>query len=368
MLERIRTFRRDLHQIPELELNLPKTQAYIQEALRGLPCTVSSPIPSSVVAFFDAGRADSIAFRSDMDALPVTEATGRSFASRHEGCMHACGHDGHMAMLLEFAHQLSTYYKELPHNVVLIFQPGEETPGGAEPMCKSGIFEQYHIRRIFGFHVWPMLDKGVIATRKNEFMARSSEVNIDITGKSAHAAKFKEGIDAMEIAARYLLDLYKMEKEELSPETYRLLRFGLLKSGTVRNVVANHARLEGTLRAFQDETYQYMKQRLFELAKTYEEQGAGFTFDINSGYPAVMNDAALVDQVCSMDPDIVLLEKPEMISEDFAHYQRKVPGVFFFLGTGTGIALHAHDFDFDEEVLLSGVAQYCKLSKMNFFE
>ena len=321
-----------------------------------------------MVAFFDAGRADSIAFRSDMDALPVTEATGRSFASRHEGCMHACGHDGHMAMLLEFAHQLSTYYKELPHNVVLIFQPGEETPGGAEPMCKSGIFEQYRIRRIFGFHVWPMLDKGVIATRKNEFMARSSEVNIDITGKSAHAAKYKEGIDAMEIAARYLLDLYKMEKEELSPETYRLLRFGLLKSGTVRNVVANHARLEGTLRAFQDETYQYMKQHMFELAKTYEEQGAGFTFDINSGYPAVMNDAALVDQVCSMDPDIVLLEEPEMISEDFAHYQRKVPGVFFFLGTGTGIALHAHDFDFDEEVLLSGVAQYCKLSKMNFFE
>ena len=150
-----------------------------------------------------------------------------------------------------------------------------QTPGGAEPMCKSGIFEQYRIRRIFGFHVWPMLDKGVIATRKNEFMARSSEVNIDITGKSAHAAKYKEGIDAMEIAARYLLDLYKMEKEELSPETYRLLRFGLLKSGTVRNVVANHARLEGTLRAFQDETYQYMKQHMFELAKTYEEQGAG---------------------------------------------------------------------------------------------
>ena len=206
MLERIQKYRRDLHQIPELELELPKTQRYLQEALRDLPCSLSSPIPSSVVAFFDAGRKESIAFRSDMDALPVTEATGRAFASRHTGCMHACGHDGHMAMLLEFAHQLSAYYKELPHNVVLIFQPGEETPGGAEPMCKSGIFEQYHIKRIFGFHVWPMLDKGVIATRRNEFMARSSEVNIDITGKSAHAAKYQEGIDAMEIAARYLLD------------------------------------------------------------------------------------------------------------------------------------------------------------------
>ena len=112
-----------------------------------------------------------------------------------------------------------------------------------------------------------MLDKGVIATRRNEFMARSSEVNIDITGKSAHAAKYQEGIDAMEIAARYLLDLYTMEQEELSAETYRLLRFGLLKSGTVRNVVSNAARMEGTLRAFQDETYQYMKKRMLELAK-----------------------------------------------------------------------------------------------------
>ena len=195
-------------------------------------------------------------------------------------------------------------------------------------------------------------------------MSRSSEVNIDITGKSAHAAKYKEGIDAMEIAARYLLDVYRMEQEELQPETYRLLRFGLLKSGTVRNVVANAARMEGTLRAFQDETYQFMKQRLIELAKPYEEQGAEFSFDINTGYPAVLNDAALVDQVRKLDPNIVLLEKPEMIAEDFAHYQRKVPGVFFFLGTGTGIALHAHNFDFDEEVLEAGVKEYCKLSRM----
>lgn len=364
MLKRLKTYRRDLHQIPELELHLPKTQAYIQEALRDLPCTLTSPIPSSVVAFFDAGKEESVAFRSDMDALPVTEATGRSFASLHEGCMHACGHDGHMAMLLTFAHRLAAYYKELPHNVVLIFQPGEETPGGAEPLCKSGIFEQYHIKRIFGFHLWPMLDKGVIATRKEEFMARSSEVNITITGKSAHAAKYKEGIDALEIASRYLLDLYRMEQEELTEETYRLLRFGLFQSGTVRNVVANQAHLEGTLRAFQEETYQYLKHRLFALAKPYEEIGATFAFEISSGYPAVINDAQLVDQVLKMDPTITLLKEPEMISEDFSHYQRKVPGVFFFLGTGTGIALHAHNFDFDEEVLVHGVEVYEKLSRM----
>lgn len=364
MLERITKYRRELHRIPELELTLPKTQAYIKAVLSELPCTLEEPIPYSVAAFFDAGAKDTIAFRSDMDALPVIEASGRDFASLHEGCMHACGHDGHMAMLLEFAQQLSHYYKELPHNVLLIFQPGEETPGGAKPICDSGILQNYHVKRIFGFHLWPMLPKGVIATRKKEFMARSTEVNITIIGKSAHAAKYKEGIDALEIAARYLLDLYQMEQQEVSKDVYRLLRFGRLESGTVRNVVANKARLEGTFRSFQDDIHDFMKQRMLELTKPYEDMGASFDFYFNSGYPAVMNEETLVDQVIKAIPDIQLLPNPEMISEDFSQYQRVVPGVFFFLGTGTGIALHANNFDFDEEVLVQGVKAYQALSRM----
>lgn len=278
--------------------------------------------------------------------------------------MHACGHDGHMAMLLEFAHQLAHYYKELPHNVLLIFQPGEETPGGAKPICDSGILQEYHVKRIFGFHLWPMLPKGVIATRKKEFMARSTEVNITITGKSAHAAKYKEGIDALEIAARYLLDLYQMEQREVPEGIYRLLRFGHLESGTVRNVVANQARLEGTFRSFQDEIHDFMKQRILDLTKPYEAMGARFDFYFNSGYPAVINEEALVDQVLQIMPKVQLLEEPEMISEDFSQYQRHIPGVFFFLGTGTGIALHANTFDFEEDVLIEGVKAYESLSRM----
>lgn len=367
MLDRLRTYRRKLHQIPELELDLPMTQAYIKSILEPLPCTISSPIPNSVVAYFDAGKENTVAMRSDMDALPVKEANETDYISQHPGVMHACGHDGHMAMLLVFAEELASYYKELPHNVLLIFQPGEETPGGAEPLCNTGFLEQYHVKRIFGFHLWPMLAQGVIATRKNEFMARAAEVNIDIEGKSAHAAKYKEGIDALEVAMRYVLDLYTMEEKEIVAGVYRLLRFGKFQSGTVRNVVSNHTRLEGSLRAFQDDTFNYMKDRLYEIAKEYEDKyQVRFTFDINTGYPAVINDESLCDQVLKElgTENIVLLEKPEMISEDFAFYQRRVPGVFFFLGTGTGIALHANTFDFDEEVLVKGVETYKKLSRL----
>lgn len=366
-INKIRTFRRELHQIPEAELELPKTQRYIIKALRDLPCTITSPTTSSVVAFFDAGKNSSIAFRSDMDALPVTEVNECEYKSKHQGKMHACGHDGHMAMLLGFAYDVSTYYKDLPHNIVLIFQPGEETPGGAEPLCNSGILQKYHVKRIFGFHLWPMLPAGTIATRKNEFMAHASEVNIDIEGKSAHAAKYKEGIDALETAARYLIDIYTMEQNEIAPAIYRLLRFGKIESGTVRNVIANHARLEGSLRSFQEDTHQYMIRRLHEIAKEYEDSvGVKFHFDINKGYPAVINDEKLCDYVLEQldDTSIVMLETPEMIAEDFAYYQKIVPGMFFFLGTGTGIALHANTFDFQEEVLLKGVETYCKLSKM----
>lgn len=365
--QQVKIFRRALHQIPELALDLPKTQEYILHALKGLPCTLSSPTKSSVIAYFAAGKDNSIAFRSDMDALPVSEMNSCVYKSKHEGCMHACGHDGHMAMLLGFAMTLSTYYKELPHNVVLIFQPGEETPGGAEPLCKTGFLQQYHVKRIFGFHLWPMLPAGTIATRVGEFMSHSSEVNINIKGKSVHAARYKEGIDALEIAARYLIDIYNMEKNEIAPDVYRLLRFGKLNSGTVRNVIANDACLEGSLRSFQDEIHQFMMKRLYEIAKLYEEkESVKFQFEITKGYPAVINDADLCKYILPIlqDSSIVMMEEPEMVAEDFAYYQKLVPGIFFFLGTGTGIPLHANNFDFDESILMKGIETYKKLSRI----
>lgn len=363
MLEQVTAYRRDLHQIPEIRLDVPETAAYIRKVLQTLPCQLLEPIPNSVAAFFDHGKKDTIAFRSDMDALPVLEGTGLSFASRYKGRMHACGHDGHMAMLLGFAQRLAEYGQELPHNVMLIFQPGEESPGGAEPICQSGLFETYHIKRIFGFHLWPGLAKHQIATRAGELMACVSELHITIKGKSAHAAKYQSGIDALEAGVEYIHALYQMEKQ-MPKDVRRLLRIGVFHSGSVLNVVSDETRLEGTIRAFDEKVFAYLCEQVHAIASKLEQQmGVHFDIAISNGYPVVFNDAALLEQAGKV-MDIKLLEEPEMISEDFSHYQKLVPGVFFFLGTGGTIPLHNDHFDFAEDVLLTGMQAYETLSRI----
>ena len=168
--------RRALHRIPELGYQLPETLAYVRASLEKLSCAVFAPIEGAVCAFFDFGRESAVAFRADMDALPITERTGLPFASTHPGRMHACGHDGHMAIALELARRLDEK-KSLPHNVLLVFQPAEETIGGAEPICRSGVFEKYKVEAIFGLHLWPGLAEGVCASRANEMMARSRKTD-----------------------------------------------------------------------------------------------------------------------------------------------------------------------------------------------
>ena len=194
--------RHALHRIPELELDLPKTQAYLKEALSGLSCQVFSLLDSALCAWFDFGAKEAIAFRADMDALPIFEKTEAPYASTHPGCMHACGHDGHMAILLELARRLNGK-KDLKHNVLLIFQPGEESPGGAKGICDTGVLQQYRVKAVFGLHLWPALEKGKVFSRRNELMARASEVTLDLYGKSAHIAKAAEGVDSLMAGAEF---------------------------------------------------------------------------------------------------------------------------------------------------------------------
>lgn len=365
-IRQVTKWRRDLHQIPELELHLPRTQEYILDQLKDLDCEISFPYESAVAVYFDAGQKDTIAFRSDMDALPVLEQTNHDFQSRNPGRMHACGHDGHMSNLLLFAHRLNSFYKELPHNVLLIFQPGEETPGGAQPICETGLLEDKHVKAIFGLHLWPLLDKGVIASRSGAMMARSSEIDLDITGKSVHTARWKEGIDALDTASRYLQAAYAME-QKLPENMFRVLRFGKMESGTVRNAVAGSARLEGTMRAFEDDQYDLIKNNLVKIAEDLEkETGANLSLHFSHGYPAVLNHEKLFDHIQPRIENLQLLDTPEMISEDFAWYQRYVPGIFFFLGTGTGIELHDPRFDFEEDLLLAGTDLFEQLARIDY--
>ena len=353
--------RQALHAIPELELELPKTAAYIRSALEGLNCRVFSPMEHGVCAFFDFGADDAIAFRADMDALPITEQTNLPFASRHPGRMHACGHDGHMAILLELARRLSEK-KTLPHNVLLIFQPGEESPGGAKVICATGILERCKVKAVFGLHLWPGLSKGVMHTREKELMSHGAELTVDVYGRSSHIGNAAAGIDATAAAVEFYTRVRAAEAA-LPPAVFRLLNFGKFESGTVRNALSAHAHLEGSLRAFQDDVFEQLRQTLFDVKADVEAKfGCTVQVHLDEGYPAVMNDPALVEKVRRIG-DVQLLEKPYMASEDFSEYQCRVPGVFFFLGIGDTPPLHATTFDFDEEILLKGAGFFETLAE-----
>lgn len=344
--------RHALHQIPELELDLPKTKAYLESALSGLSCRVFSPLGSALCAWFDFGAETTIAFRADMDALPISEKSGASYASLHSGCMHACGHDGHMAILLELARRLNAK-KHLSCNVLLIFQPGEESPGGAKAICDTGVLETYQVKAVFGLHLWPGLEKGVVFSRRNELMARASEVTLDIFGKSAHIAKAAEGVDALMAGAEFYSRAMEMERG-IPSGVFRLLKFGKFQSGTARNALSAHTHMEGSLRAFQDDVFETMAGNLRTIAAEVEKKyGCSVSLHIADGYPAVLNPDAVFDAVCGIVP-VAELEEPWMTAEDFSWYQKFVPGMFFFLGLGDTPALHADTFDFDESILMKG--------------
>ena len=344
--------RRALHRIPELDRDLPETVGYLDAALRGLNCRVFSPMEGALAAWFDFGQETAIAFRADADALPIQERTGADYASTHAGKMHACGHDGHMAILLELARRLSGKRK-LNRNVLLVFQPAEETTGGARDLCRTGIFEAYRVEAIFGLHLWPGLPKGEIFSRRAELMARSCEVTVDLYGKSAHIAKAAQGIDALAAGVEFYRQSVQMESA-LPPDVFRLLKFGKFQSGAVRNALSAHTHMEGSLRAFQDAVFEGLKSGLEEIRKQVEaDYGCQVKLHFSSGYPAVMNPEALYDRV-RKTVSFRELTEPSMTAEDFSWYQRSLPGMFFFLGVGDTPALHADTFDFDETVLRSG--------------
>ena len=344
--------RRALHRIPELDRDVPKTTAYLRAALEPLNCKLFVPARGSLCAWFDFGKKEAIAFRTDIDALPIHEHTRLPFASEHPGRMHACGHDGHMAIVLELARRLSQT-EGLRYNVLLVFQCAEETTGGAKDICDAGIFKKYRVKAIFGMHLWPGLPEGMIFSRKNEMMSRSWEIKVDIYGKSAHIAKAREGVDALAAGVEFYRRVTAMEGA-LPAKVFRLLKFGMFTSGTVCNALSDHTHMEGSLRAFQDEIFFSMRQALLDIGAAVEQEtGCTVRVDMNDGYPAVLNPAALYDRVCRVT-DFMELSKPAMTTEDFSWYQRSLPGMFFFLGLGDVPALHADNFNFDETILTKG--------------
>lgn len=422
-LERITTFRQDLHRIPELSFDLPETIAYVRSVLEPLSCEVTSPCESCVCAFFDVDAAcdrpslttPTTAIRADMDALPIVEQSGAEFCSTKPGHMHACGHDGHMAMALAAAcwadETLAQVHAQdagagagaadaaadsaaagcpLPRNVLFVFQPAEETTGGAKNVCESGVFERYGADRIFGFHVWPDLPAGIVATRPGPLLARASETTLTIHGTSSHIAKSAEGHDALLAGAHFLTEVEDLM--QLLGETEPcLLKFGHMTSGTVRNAISAESVIEGSLRVFSDEMFDRAREGVKACAQeACARYGCTYDLHFSEGYPPVVNDrklyalaqaalgeinagaeerargiggASIGEDVAAVyvkmhGNGLATIPTPLLIAEDFAFYQRHLPGVFFLLGTGTGIPLHSDTFQMSERILLRGLATY----------
>lgn len=344
-----------LHKIPELGFQEFKTKRYILEHVRKFDCSMHHIGKTGLLLYFDAQASHTIAFRADMDALPIEEQTGLPFSSSHPGHMHACGHDGHMAILLELTEYIHKNRKNLDTNIVLIFQPSEESEGGARSIMESGTLQHYNVEAVFGLHLWPGLPKGTVYSRANELMAMSSETTITIKGRNAHVADSEKGIDSLRIASHYLTAVYQME-EAIDSSICRLLKFGKIQSGTLRNIISDYTHIEGTLRSYDPSIHQLLKKQLRIIADRYETQtGCTIIIDYNDGYPAVLNNPELYSRIQSILPELNELTRPVLQAEDFSVYTQSIPSVFFLLGVGDTPSLHQADFDFDMTVLDEGV-------------
>ncbi len=353
-------YRRDLHQIPELGRCEYETKKYIVSVLEHLHCQLYYPTPTAVVAYFNGNKAKTICFRADMDGLEITEATNLAYSSRHSGKMHACGHDGHMAMLLEVAGWVDQHLAQLNTNLVCLFQPSEEDRAGALDILASHILEDLKVEKIFGMHLWPTLEENHLYAMPGAMLAASCEMDVHFIGRSVHAANREEGVDAIQLAAQFLNEAYQKCKRIKSAH---LLSFGSFEASGTRNVVASDALLKGTLRTFDGKTYQDILAIFNHMISDYEKTGIKIELHLNPAYAYVDNDKMLFDEYQEI-LGIQSLHSPFFQAEDFGCYTKKYPCLFLLLGIGKNHLLHTSTFDFSEQVLTSGVEAY-KLILLN---
>lgn len=369
--------RRHLHRTPELGLRCHAAAAFIRERLHsfglvardgggesGLLCDLYFENGKLVAAHDAPGKR--VLLRADMDGLPLSEAgePARSggYSSTHEGVMHACGHDGHVAMLMAAAELL---LNNPPQNgsVRLMFQPGEEGPGGAEPMIKAGALDG--VNSAFGIHLWNRLPTGEIAILEGPAMAACDEFLITLAGPGGHGAHPAETRDPVVCAAQLVSALHTLISREIPPEEAAVLTVGAIHGGTAFNIIPAEVTLRGTLRSFQPWIRERLQKRVAEMAHSI---AAAFALRaevvITPGYPALVNNGPLTLQTRRWAAEIegvsaVRLPKPEMGAEDFAYIAQKVPALFAFVGARGGIAEnsgghHSPTFDFDEAALPIG--------------
>lgn len=360
-MDRIKKWRRELHQIPELGLEEYQTTQYLKEELKKMHYqTYPLPFLDTGLYVVVAGREKSaICFRSDIDGLPIPEKNDVSYRSKHEGQMHACGHDGHMAALLELAYR---YQNAHPHyTLIFMFQPAEESPGGAKCLVESGWLSEMQIMAMYGIHLMPTLPYGHLFSRAGALMAQCGELDITIHGKQAHAGLQQEGIDAIVIATEIIQSFQTLLSRRISPFDTVVLNIGEIHGGYARNSVAQEVTLKGTLRTYDAKIFArvagMMEKVIREKERVYD---CVISFSCPPLYPPLINDADLYQRAARV-ASIEELKTPVMLAEDFAYYGEKTKILFTFLGVGTSQnheGLHTERFDFDEEVLRNAVSYY----------
>ena len=376
----IRELRHELHRHAELELDLPETVAIVEKELRrlGIPFT-EKYAPSSVVGYIgygkdpenapavgEDGHVFTAAFRADMDALPIEEESGVSFASVHKGVMHACGHDTHTAMLLGAAGALVRAAEKgmLKVRVKLIFQPNEEGEGsGAQIMVDGGVLDDVDF--IYGQHIDMDAPTGTVLWIKGPAMAACQTYNVYFTGKAAHATEPQKGSDALMMAVKAVNDIYFMNAREIGPFDPHVISVGALHAGTAHNVIAESAELKISTRFYHDHIFELIRRRIHEICENAAAELSG-TVRIEEAASAfaVINDPDVADRAIKAAEKIVapeLIREAEMTmgSEDFASYQRVRPGAFFHIGAAdpergfTG-PVHNGKLRVDEDVFITG--------------
>jgi len=355
-------WRRDFHQYPEIAFQEFRTSKVIKEFLEGLGLEVKSMAKTGLRAILKGGSAGpTVALRADMDALPLEEKGKKEYISQNPGATHACGHDGHMAILMGVVRILASRKKNLPGNVVFLFQPSEELPpGGAEPMVKEGALD--NVDAVFGLHLWQPLPTGAIGIVKGPMMAQSDNFSLTVKGKAGHGSMPHTAVDPIYTASQLVVNLQSIVSRNNDPLKPLVVSFGTIQGGTIYNIIPESVSLKGTVRTFQPEVQVMAKQRIQEISeKTSEAMGAEVEFKYEDGYPPLINPPNMVDFVKNVAKDMLGEDKivpfsPVMGGEDFAYYLQKKPGAFFFLGMGDGQeAPHHHpEFDLDERALPMG--------------
>ena len=369
--ERLRLHRRALHRIPEQGYGEHKTHDYLMERLRALsPDDLRSFAGTGIRAVFRGnGSGRTLAFRADMDALPVTERTGCAFASEHPGFMHACGHDGHMANVLTLAEWIAAHREQLAGDAVLLFQPAEETVGGAKRLVDEGALEDPHVDAIYGLHMMPDVPKGKIACCEGPIMAQTCEMDFVLRGRSAHGATPHLGQDTVSAMAHLLTLFQTTVARSVDPCQQALLTVGKVRAGEQRNILAETAVLEGIVRTFSNSVYEDIERRILGDLRAVEA-AFGVTAEFNKRvfYPCTDNDPAEASRVQKILGDHFVQAAPKMTAEDFSYYQLSVPGAFAFCGCmdeAHTSPLHAPTFDFDETALVPGLALFIGLLREN---